>query len=210
MGVERPWKSSWDNTLWRADIKDNTYLFPGPLVSASCGRDFLGTLFSLDEEWGLHHQGRSSASAMQSPAGSWVGNSSHPQRLCKHRGLLPTHHGAFTTQSMRPELWLHLHSTFWLPCLLVYFKCVICLDVISPSKYKVAFLSKFVFLKEGFPNRLSFGKGSKISAVSDTFDPPFCLACSTPLGSKDKVASLISLIRNAHTSIVFTLCLASL
>lgn len=91
MGVEMPWKSSWD-TLGRADTKNNTYLFPGPLVSALHGRDFLGAFFSLDEEWGLRRQGKSSASAMESPAGSWVGNSSYPQSPRKHTGLLPTHH----------------------------------------------------------------------------------------------------------------------
>lgn len=58
---------------------------------------------------------------------------------------------ALAAEPTGPELRLRLHGPFQPRDLVVHFKCVICLDAFSPSKYTVAFLSNFVFFKRASP-----------------------------------------------------------
>lgn len=75
-------------------------------------------------------------------------------------GLLPTRHGTLTAQPTRPELrCLCTASSGCRPCW--FMLTVLLFGGIFPSKYRVAFLSNFVFFKEGFPNCLGFSKGAK-------------------------------------------------
>lgn len=150
-------------TLNDEQLPRTVYVSPGHPVSASTRGGILRTFLSPDEarrlcclakagahavlrwnllsgaEWESHHFCRGPSNTRASYPPAMVRSPHSPRSLSS--GCLCT-----ASSGCRP-CWFML--------------TVLLFGGIFPSKYRVAFLSNFVFFKEGFPNCLGFSKGAK-------------------------------------------------